>query len=104
MLLVRLDPVPPNYQDSRWSWFQNCLGALDGTYVPVNPPTADKPRYRSRKCEIATNVLGVCTRDLKFVFILSGWERSAIDFRILQNVIERLDGLIVPHGMFHILS
>ncbi|KAI8558388.1 hypothetical protein RHMOL_Rhmol04G0088100 [Rhododendron molle] len=99
MLLVTPEPVPPNYEDSRWSWFQNCLGALDGTYVPVNPPAADRPRYRSRKGEIATNVLGVCSRDQKFVYVLSGWEGSATDSRILQNAIEIPDGLIVPHAM-----
>ncbi|KAI8571589.1 hypothetical protein RHMOL_Rhmol01G0131700 [Rhododendron molle] len=76
---------------------RNCLGALDGTYVPINPPAADKPRYRPRKGEIATNVLGVCTRDLKFVFVLSGWEGSATDPRILDNAIARPDGLRVPH-------
>ncbi|KAI8550052.1 hypothetical protein RHMOL_Rhmol06G0074300 [Rhododendron molle] len=104
MLLVTPEPVPPNYEDSRWSWFQNCLGALDGTYVPVNPPAADRPRYRSRKGEIATNVLGVCSRDQKFVYVLSGWEGSATDSRILQNAIEIADGLIVPHGHYYLVD
>ncbi|XP_058185821.1 uncharacterized protein LOC131303047 [Rhododendron vialii] len=57
MLLVRPESVPPNYHDSRWNWFQNCLGVLDETYVPVYLPAIDKPRYRSRKGEIAINVL-----------------------------------------------
>ncbi|XP_058192193.1 protein ALP1-like [Rhododendron vialii] len=104
MLLVRPEPVPPNYHDSRWSWFQNCLGALDGTYVPVYPPAVDRPRYRSRKGEIATNVLGVCSRDLKFVFVLSGWEGSATDSRILRDAISRPDGLIVPHGHYYLVD
>ena len=68
--------------------------------MPVLPPAADKPRYRSRKGEIATNVLGVCTRDLKFVYVLSGWEGSATDSRILANAITRPHGLRVPHGTF----
>ncbi|KAI8561258.1 hypothetical protein RHMOL_Rhmol04G0324700 [Rhododendron molle] len=82
----------------------NCLGALDGTYVPVNPPAVDRPRYRSRKGEIATNVLGVCSRDQKFVYVLSGWEGSATDSRILQNAIEIPDGLIVPHGHYYLVD
>ncbi|XP_058191365.1 uncharacterized protein LOC131308446 [Rhododendron vialii] len=104
MLLVRPEPVPPNYDDSRWSWFQNCLGALDGTYVPVNPLAVDRPRYRSRKGEIATNVLGVCSRDLKFVFVLSGWEGLATDSRILANAISRPDGLRVPRGQYYLVD
>ncbi|KAK2646475.1 hypothetical protein Ddye_021670, partial [Dipteronia dyeriana] len=51
---------------------QDCLGALDGTYIEVIEPESDKPRYRTRKGHIATNVLGVCTRELKFLYVLSG--------------------------------
>ncbi|XP_058216710.1 uncharacterized protein LOC131327575 [Rhododendron vialii] len=104
MLLVTPEPIPANYQDTRWNWFQNCLGALDGTYVPVNPPAVDRPRYRSRKGEISTNVLGVCTRDLKFVYVLSGWEGSATDSRILGNAMERPHGLRVPHGQYYLVD
>ncbi|XP_058199469.1 protein ALP1-like [Rhododendron vialii] len=104
MLLEKPEPIPPNYHDSRWSWFQNCLGALDGTYVPVNPPAVDKPRYRSRKGEISTNVLGVCTRDQKFSYVLSGWEGSATDSRILHNAITRPTGLKVPHGHYYLVD
>ncbi|KAL0541002.1 hypothetical protein IC582_021029 [Cucumis melo] len=40
----------------------NCLGALDGTYIKVNIPAGDRPTFRTRKGEIATNVLGSVTR------------------------------------------
>ncbi|KAA0026215.1 retrotransposon protein [Cucumis melo var. makuwa] len=40
---------------------QNCLGVLDGTYLKVNVTTADRPRYRTRKGRVATNVLGDIT-------------------------------------------
>ncbi|KAH7856401.1 hypothetical protein Vadar_000915 [Vaccinium darrowii] len=102
MLLVHPEPVPPNHDDSRWSWFQNCLGALDGTFVPVYPPAGDKARYRTRKGEVATNVLGVCSRDLQFVYVLSGWEGSATDSRILRDAIARPNGLKVPHGQYYL--
>ncbi|KAG8501009.1 hypothetical protein CXB51_003043 [Gossypium anomalum] len=39
----------------------NCLGALDGTHIKIRVPTIDKPKYRTRKGDIATNMLGVCT-------------------------------------------
>ncbi|XP_057486826.1 protein ALP1-like [Actinidia eriantha] len=104
MLLVSPEPVPTDYHDQRWSWFQNCLGALDGTFVRVNPPSADRPRYRSRKGDLATNVLGVCTRDLQFVFVLSGWEGSATDSRILRDAIARPNGLKVPRGHYYLVD
>ena len=39
-------------------------------------PLKDKPRYRNRKGEIATNVLGVCSQDMQFFHVLPGWEDS----------------------------
>jgi hypothetical protein len=74
------------------------LGALDGTYIRVRVPTIDKPRYRTRKGEVATNVLAVCSHDLQFIFVLPGWEGSASDSRVLHDAITRQNGLRVPIG------
>ncbi|PPD90688.1 hypothetical protein GOBAR_DD12375 [Gossypium barbadense] len=52
----------------------NCLGALDGTHIKIRVPTVDKPRYRTRKGDIATNMLGVCTPEMQFVYVLPGWK------------------------------
>ena len=59
-------------------------------------PKSDKPRYRTRKGHIATNVLGACTRDLKFTYVLSSWEGSVTDSRVLRDAITRHNGLKVP--------
>ncbi|MBA0767019.1 hypothetical protein Gotri_015998 [Gossypium trilobum] len=32
-----------------------------------------------RKYDIATNVLGICTPDMHFVYVLPGWEGSTAD-------------------------
>jgi hypothetical protein len=79
-------------------YIKNCLGALDGTHIRVRVPLDDKPRYRNRKGEITTNVLGVCSQDMHFIYILAGWEGSAADGRVLRDAISRRNGLIVPHG------
>ncbi|KAK2640905.1 hypothetical protein Ddye_022668 [Dipteronia dyeriana] len=76
---------------------QGCLGALDRTYIEVTAPEYDKPRYQTRKGHIATNVLGACTRDLKFEYVLSGWEGSA-QTRVLRDAITRHNGLNVLFG------
>ena len=69
------------------------MGALDG-----NVPKVDKPRYRIRKSEIATNVIGVCSKNMKFIFMLSGWEGSTSDSRVLRDAISRPNRLRVPIG------
>ena len=61
-------------------------------------PTVDKPRYRTRKGDIATNMLGVCTPDMQFVYVLPGWEGSVADGWVLRDAISRRHGLKVPHG------
>ena len=61
-------------------------------------PLADKPRYRNRKGEITTNVLGVCSQDGQFIYVLAGWEGSAADRRVLRDAISRRHGLRVPQG------
>ncbi|XP_061357670.1 protein ALP1-like [Gastrolobium bilobum] len=106
ILLKLPDPVSENCTDDRLFTYllQGCLGALDGTYITVNVPEADKPRYRSRKGEIATNVLGVCSRDMKFVYVLPGWEGSASDARVLRDAINRRNGLKVPTGYYYLVD
>ncbi|PPD67499.1 hypothetical protein GOBAR_DD35629 [Gossypium barbadense] len=74
VLFKKPEPITADSSDTRWKWFKNCLGALDGTHVKIRVPTVDKPRYRTRKGDIATNMLGVCTPEMQFVYVLSSWE------------------------------
>ena len=78
---------------------QNCLGALDGTYIKVNVPAGDHPTFETRKGEIVTNVLEVCDTKGDFVYVLAGWEGPAADSPILRDALSRENGLQVPKGM-----
>lgn len=102
LLLVEPAPISDDCTHPRWSWFKGCLGALDGTHIRVKVPVSDKPRYRTRKGEIAVNVLGVCDRDMKFVYVLPGWEGSAADARVLRDAVNRTHGLKVPKGCYYL--
>nr|KAJ0228616.1 hypothetical protein LSAT_V11C100011940 [Lactuca sativa] len=66
-LLKKPAPVPDNSTDQRWKWFKNWLGALDGTYIKCLVTVEDQPRYRTRKNDIATNVLGFVPKICKEV-------------------------------------
>ncbi|XP_060676222.1 protein ALP1-like isoform X1 [Ziziphus jujuba] len=104
ILLSPPKPISDNCLDDRWKVFKNCLGALDGTYIKVNVPEIDKPRYRTRKGEIATNVLGVCNPNMEFIFVLPGWEGSASDSRVLRDALSRPNGLRVPTGCYYLVD
>ena len=75
------DPSIQPPDDYKWKWFDNALGALDGCHVDV----PDQGRYTNRKQHITTNMLGVVDWNMKFLYVLSGWEGSASDSRVLDD-------------------
>ncbi|CAI0548502.1 unnamed protein product, partial [Linum tenue] len=48
------------------------------------------------------NCLGVCTPDLEFIYCLAGWEGSAHDSRVLNDALNRPNGLVVPEGCYYL--
>ncbi|GFP97874.1 hypothetical protein PHJA_001931500, partial [Phtheirospermum japonicum] len=60
--------------EERWRWFPNAVGALDGTLVKLTVLAEDRSRYKNRKGDISSNVLGVCDANLKFLYVLPSWE------------------------------
>ncbi|XVE86648.1 hypothetical protein DITRI_Ditri18aG0051600 [Diplodiscus trichospermus] len=102
VLLKKPEAVPENSTDFRWKWYKNCFGALDRTSIKVFAMDIDKPRYRTKKNEIATNVLGVCSPAMQFIYILHGWEASTVDSTVLRNAISRKNGLKVPKSFYYL--
>ncbi|XP_052622595.1 uncharacterized protein LOC111896182 [Lactuca sativa] len=94
------DVVPREIQESRrfYPFFKACIGAIDGTHVRVHMPNRDAPRYRGRKGYPTINVLAACTFDLKFTYVLTGWEGTASDSKIIKNAFTRDDKLLIPSG------
>ena len=54
--------------------------------------------FKGRKHNPTQNVMAAVDFDLKFTYVLAGWEGSAHDALILADAIERNDGFIVPEG------
>ncbi|KAL8526647.1 hypothetical protein ACS0TY_015742 [Phlomoides rotata] len=82
----------------RWKYFMGCLGALDGTLIDVTIPEADKARYRTRKGTVSVNVLAACDRSMRYIYMLTGWEGSAADARVLRDALTPEKGFKVPNG------
>jgi hypothetical protein len=51
---------------------QNCLGAIDGTHVPITITEDRAPPYRNRKGTLSHNVMVICDFDLNFTFVPCG--------------------------------
>ena len=77
----------------------DCIGAIDGTHIPATVVGREVSRYRNRHGKISQNVLAACNFDLQFIYVLSGWEGSAHDLKVLNDAISRRNGLKVPAGI-----
>lgn len=71
------------------------MGALDDTHVRVRVPKDDQIPYHGRKGIITVNVLAACDPNMNFTYVLSGWEGSSSDSRVLRNALARRNGLRV---------
>ncbi|KAD4981745.1 hypothetical protein E3N88_18416 [Mikania micrantha] len=96
------ETVPKEIQEKKrfYPFLKDCIGAIDGTHVRVRVPNKDAPRYRGRKGYPTINMLAGCTFDLKFTYVLTGWEGTASDSRIIKNTLTRDDKLVIPTGRY----
>ncbi|XP_028204632.1 putative nuclease HARBI1 isoform X2 [Glycine soja] len=96
--------VPPQIlNNSRfYPFFKDCIGAIDGTHIRVKVPRAEAARFRGRKDYPTQNVLAACNFDMKFTYVLPGWEGTASDSRILKDALSREDSLKIPEGKYYL--
>ncbi|XP_039129079.1 putative nuclease HARBI1 [Dioscorea cayenensis subsp. rotundata] len=85
-------------------YFKDCIGAIDGTHIRVKVPSAEAPKYRGRKDYPTQNVLAACTFDLKFTYVLPGWEGTTSDSRIIKNALIRPYPLRIPEGKYYLVD
>jgi hypothetical protein len=98
------DQVHPKIQDNPayYPFFKNCLGAIDGTHVPISLSPDKHSPFRNRKGTLTINVMLACDFDLNVTFISSGWEGSATDSRVLRSAMSK--GFKVPPGKFYLVD
>ncbi|KAK1605647.1 hypothetical protein QYE76_029320 [Lolium multiflorum] len=91
-------PTPPKIKNSyRWfPYFRDCIGANDGTHVTAKLPRS--LQHRGRKHHTSQNVLAAMDFDMRFTYVLAGWEGSTHDGSILVDSLSRPDGLQIRWG------
>ena len=87
------------YNYTFFPYFKDCIGAIDGTHIPISPPEKVKAMYRNRKGELSQNVLAVCDFDMRFTDLLCGWEGSISDSTLWVEGI-RSGAIRVPDGKY----
>jgi hypothetical protein len=61
------------------------VGAIDGTHIYARVTAKMQAAFRGRKHYPTQNVLAAIDFDLKFTYMLAGWEGSAHDATILVS-------------------
>ncbi|XP_040964412.1 uncharacterized protein [Gossypium hirsutum] len=76
------------------------LVKLDGTHIRASVSLSIQGRFRSHKGGTTQNVLAAITFDLKFSYVLAGWEGSVHGSRILSDALSHPGGLRIPEGLY----
>ncbi|KAM3304151.1 hypothetical protein P3S67_015183 [Capsicum chacoense] len=77
------------------------IKSLDGT---VQPEITNNHRFHGRKGTTIQNVLAAINFNLKFTYVLAGWEGSAYDSCILNDALERSHGLQIPQDKYYLVD
>jgi hypothetical protein len=76
--------------------FNNCIGAIDGTHIPVVVPSSKVVQHVGRHGYPTQNVLAICDFDMRFTFVVAGWPGSVHDMRVFNDALRKY-GTIFPH-------
>ncbi|CAN6325257.1 unnamed protein product [Urochloa humidicola] len=99
--------VHPRLRNPRFSpHFDNCIGAMDGTHIPVIVPSSKLLQYVGRHGYSSQNVLAICDFDMRFTFAVAGWPGSAHDMRVFNDAINKYGDKFPhpPQGKFYLVD
>ncbi|WVZ64690.1 hypothetical protein U9M48_014180 [Paspalum notatum var. saurae] len=89
----------------RWDpYFKDCIGVIDGTHIRASVSKDMEPAFRGSKSFPTQKVMAAVDFDLKFTYVLAGWEGTAHDAVLLADAVERENGLRVPEGKFYLVD
>jgi hypothetical protein len=83
-----------------YPYFENCIGALDGTHIQAKVPDHMRIPFRNRYGYLSQNVLAACKFNLEFCYVYPGWEGSAHDSRVLASAMSK--DFVIPDGKYYL--
>ncbi|KAF7126536.1 hypothetical protein RHSIM_Rhsim11G0185300 [Rhododendron simsii] len=66
---------------------KDCVGAIDGTHISASVPASDQIPYRGKHTVTTQNVMAACSFNMRFTYVLSGWEGTANDSRVFLECV-----------------
>jgi len=80
-------PHPKVSRGAYYPWFQNCIGALDGTHIRLQVSSDRNLNFIGRHMVPTFNVLAVVDLDCRFIFVCSERPGCLHDYTVLQQVL-----------------
>nr|XP_043613895.1 uncharacterized protein LOC122585836 [Erigeron canadensis] len=98
--------IPPEIRnDPRfYPYFKDCVGVVNGMHFPVIVGIDEQGPFRNKYGVLSQNVLAACSFDMKFHYVLAGWEGSAPDLKVLNSALTRKNKLQVPEGRYFLVD
>ncbi|KAF7151326.1 hypothetical protein RHSIM_Rhsim02G0051100 [Rhododendron simsii] len=98
--------IPPEVQEDPrfYPYFKDCVGAVDCIHIPVMVGVDEQGPFRNKNGSLSQIVLAACSFDMKFHYILAGWEGAAADLQVLNSALIRRNKLQVPEGKFYLVD
>lgn len=86
--------------------FPGVAGFIDGTHIPIKPPSWDRDSYINRKGYPSVNVLAACDHKMRFIYVYTDRAGSVHDARVLRvsNLGDMLETGTWPSGDMHVLG
>lgn len=84
----------------KYTAFNGCIGAIDGTHIAAHVPVAEQGRFLSRNGGISHNVFAAVTFGGRFVYVLAGAEVTIGDASLIRIASWR--NLKIPNEHFFI--
>jgi DDE superfamily endonuclease len=97
-----ITPIPDEIRNNSkfYPFFAGALGAIDGTHIRCCPSVPERQSARNRKGGVSQNCLACCSFDLRFQYILSGWDGSAADASVYNDA--RQSDLPIADNKFYL--
>lgn len=67
-------------------YFDGCIGAIDGTHIPVSVLEHAHDDFINRKGFTSQNVLAIRDMDMRFTFVAAGKKGAAHDMAVLGKL------------------
>jgi hypothetical protein len=94
-------PTAITSSTKNYPFFQDCIGAVDGTHIAAKVFQEETAAFRNRKGFLSQNVMACCDLDnLVFTYVLSGWEGAAHDGHVFNESFNH--GFTIPKEKYYL--